>query len=518
VTLAADGATYLVVPQFAVGDVAYQFETFTLGRLGAPSASAAAAMSARARLDAAPVATRRANHAQAAFDLALRARGRRLAAQGPRPSASAIRPALASRAADTLGHIRSFHVLANASGTAFKTSVAALDFVGAHIYVYVDTAAPKNGFSASQLQAFGKLADSVLYGLDASTFGPPTDIDGNAHVIMLLTPIVNGLTPASECATQGFIAGFFEPDDLGNTGSPNSNRGEIFYQIVPDPTGTASCAHSVTQVDQITPGTFLHELQHMISFGQHVLVHGGQSEEGWLDEGESIVATELGSRYYEARYPPPTGRTKVTQMFPDSAEPFITEQLFDSYTYLTDPDTASLTLHSDADCCLAWRAGDWLLLRYVGDQFDSTVFARLDESALTGTANLAQATGLPFPTLFGNFGLALYADSIPGVARAAIPPQYRFVSRNLRALYQDIFTMCSMQGGCSGINAPFPITVQTLDPAGGSVPGSMVPGTQAFYQITTPSGVPTVTVVFKPRSGGSFPSNIHPQVSVFRTQ
>jgi hypothetical protein len=46
----------------------------------------------------------------------------------------------------------------------------------------------------------------------------------------------------------------------------------------------------------------------------------------------------------------------------------------------------------------------------------------------------------------------------------------------------------------------------------------MVPGTQAFYQITTPSGVPTVKVVFKPRSGGSFPSNIHPQVNVFRTQ
>ena len=144
----------------------------------------------------------------------------------------------------------------------------------------------------------------------------------------------------------------------------------------------------------------------------------GQPEEGWLDEGESIVATELGARYYQAKYPSPQGRTNPAQLFPDSAETFITEQLVDSYNYLTEPDTASVTLHTDADCCLAWRAGDWLLLRYIGDQFDSTVYARLENGTVTGTANLAQATGLAFPQLFGNWGIALYADSLPGQARA----------------------------------------------------------------------------------------------------
>ena len=206
-----------------------------------------------------------------------------------------------------------------------------------------------------------------------------------------------------------------------------------------------SAARTGEHVESVTPGTFLHELQHMINNGQHVLIHHGQPEEGWLDEGESIVATELGARYYDVKYPPPSERTSAGQLFPDSAEPFIPEQLNDSYNYLTEPDTASLTLHTDADCCLAWRAGDWLLLRYVGDQFDSTVYARLDQSNITGTANLAHATGIPFAQMFANFGLALYTDSIPGVARAFDPGGESVVSYNLRQLYDRLYTDMSTQ-------------------------------------------------------------------------
>src|SRR5207245_5237781 len=156
--------------------------------------------------------------------------------------------------------------------------------------------------------------------------------------------------------------------------------GEIFYSIVPDPGSTVSCRHTVAQVEGAIPSTFLHEVQHMISFGQHALVHGGHSEEGWLDEGLSLVAEELGARYYEAKFPPPSGRTNPNQIFPDSAENFIVGQLVDSYDYLTKPDTLSLTLHSDDEGGLSWRGGDWLLLRYVGDQKGAGVYATLVQS------------------------------------------------------------------------------------------------------------------------------------------
>jgi hypothetical protein len=523
--LAGGSGTYLIVPQFATGDVGYSFESYALGRYGAAItlAPVASAASPRGAFLSSP---RISNYEQAAFDLRLltlgRARVARMIQALSVPGAKRVPPPITAQGGGSPDSIRSFRVVADSSGTSFKTSVARLSYTGTYVYVYLDTTAPKapNGFSASELQQFGQYADQLLYPLDLNTFGPPTDIDHNGHVIMLLTPIVNGLTPRSECESEGYVAGFFDALDLDDPSDPNSNDGEIFYQLVPDSSGQFSCAHSVSTIESVTPGTFLHELQHMINNGQHVLVHGGSAEEGWLDEGESIVATELGARYYSAKYPPPMERSNPQQLFPDSAEPFITEQLYDSYNWLTDPDTASVTLHTDADCCLAWRAGDWMLLRYVGDRFDSTVYARLDQSNITGTANLTHATGVPFAEMFANFGIALYTDSLDGVSRSAIPPDDRYVSYNFRQIYARLYSNClgTSPPGCGdGIDSPFPIAPTTLT-ASGALSGSMVPGTVTFYLLTVSAGSGPVSIVFHPSSGSSFPASLHAQVAVFRTQ
>src|ERR1043166_10192586 len=74
---------------------------------------------------------------------------------------------------------------------------------------------------------------------------------------------------------------------------------EIFYSIVPDPNGTKSCPHTVDDVGLDVPATFMHELQHLISFAQHFVVHNGDPEYGWLDGGLSIVGEELGSLPYD---------------------------------------------------------------------------------------------------------------------------------------------------------------------------------------------------------------------------
>jgi len=536
ITLTGNGATYLIVPEFATDNVPYQFQTFSLGHAQAstfglaraerPVVQPVVAQTSPLQLPAmqptlgwSPAArTMWSNRRQAAFDLRMLAASRRNAGGtvGARTSSPHVPVAQAPArvsARDTLNQLRSFHVLADSTGATFKTSIARLEFVGTNVYVYVDTAAPPNGFTPTQLTNFGQYADRLLYQLDLNTFGAPTDVDHNGHVIMLLTQIVNGITPASECNTEGFVAGFFYSGDLA-VGGRGSNDAEIFYQVVPDPSGAFSCAHSTADVVSITPGTFLHELQHMINFGHHVIMDNGSPEEGWLDEGESIVATELGARHYEALYPPPTGRTNPSQIFPDSAEPFITEQLFDSYNYLLRTDTASLTLHTDADCCLAWRGGDWLLLRYMGDQFDSTVYARLENGTVTGTANLAAASGVPFPTIFANFGLALFVDSLPGVPRSAIPPQYQFASYNFRT---DYAALNATAGGQDNVTMPFPIVTQALTP-GSALSGSMVPGTMTFYQLATPSGTATVTLKFATTSGGTLSSSLQPQVGIFRIQ
>ncbi len=507
ITVAGNGAVYLVVPQFATGGidaVAYTTHPYSLNAQGAN------------RSTAAPVARRAGANpgrsiAQRMFDARLRAADRHRSAGASR-SLSGARFSPRPAAPPDLGSIRQFQVTASLNGTSFKTSNAALRYIGSNIYVYVDTAAPAQGFTDAQLASFSQLNDQVLFPLILSNFAPPTDIDQNGHVIMLLTPIVNALVTASVCQNQGFVAGFFDGNDL--TAGTNSNGGEIFYSIVPDPGGKVSCAHSVATVTTVIPATFLHEVQHMVSFGQHVILHGGNGEEGWLDEGMSIFAEELGSLYYEAKFPPPTGRTRSTQLFPDSAEAFISEQLVDSYDYLSFPDTVSLTLHSDDQGGLAWRAGDWLLMHYVGDQFGAGVYPRLLQTNLTGLANLEAATGIPFPTLFSNFAISLYADSLPGVARASIPSRYHFRTRNLRQMYQALYNAAA---GSNGINSPFPILLGALSSTG-SVSGSMVPGAVSFYQLATPSGTATVTLKFSTPASASFGTSLHPQVSIFRIQ
>ena len=97
-----------------------------------------------------------------------------------------------------------------------------------------------------------------------------------------MTGKVNSLVTSAQCTTTGFIAGFFYGGDL-ISGFSGGNNGEIFYSIVPDPSGTLSCMHNASQVKRLVSGTFIHEFQHMISFNQHFLRDIGLPAVGNLD-------------------------------------------------------------------------------------------------------------------------------------------------------------------------------------------------------------------------------------------
>src|SRR5690349_5028951 len=453
IELAGGGASYLLVPEFATGNVAITTTQFTLGTPNASRAVAAAppaalgalglgasALGAGALAAPAPGGVHSPSR-QRWFDARLRAADRAILRSRP-PAAARLAAgrgvASARVAAPDVGSFRAFRVIAsadNSTTTTFKTVNARLAYVGANILLYVDTLTSASGFANGDLSGIGTLFDQTLFPIDINAFGQPSDIDQNGHLIMLMTPVVNALVTAAECMTGGFVAGFFTGYDLASS-STDSNQGEVFYTIAPDPTGVSSCAHTVADIERTVPATFLHEMQHLINFSQHVIVHNANvEEEGWLDEGLSIVAEELGSRYYEQRYPSPSGRTNPLQLFPDSSQGFIGSLLADSYSYLLKPDTATVTLHTDADNGLAWRGSVWLLARWLGDLEGEQVYKRLEETTLTGTANIEAATGEPFQRLFADFGIALYTDSIPGVARSAVPRANRFATRNLRQMY-----------------------------------------------------------------------------------
>jgi len=512
------GAKYLIVPQFATGSPnAGVADVPVAYRIGVTNSASTSVGSLAPSPQIAPSAT--SLPLQQQFDDALRENARRDVMSGAWHTASApAARAPAARASKSItasvpdvGSLRDFHVLVGGLATFSSATISArLSYVGANLLLYVDTLAPANGFTSSQLQSFGQYFDQTLYQLDVAAFGAPADIDGNGHVIMLLSPSVNQLTTAAACRTNGYVAGYFNGTDFGTAAS--SNRGEVFYAVVPDPNGVLSCAHTVSNLLATVPATFLHELQHLINFSQHVAVQGGQPEEGWLDEGLSIRAEELGSEYFEAKFPPPTGRASPAQLFPDSSQGFVNGFLSDSYSYLLRPDTAAVTLHSDSDDGFAWRGSDWLLVHWLGDLKGKSIFTTLERTKNTGVANIAAAAGEPFASLFGDFSLSLWTDSIPGIPRASIPSRNRFQSRNLRQIYQRLF---DTSNGSPSVPRPYPVAPGTLTTAT-PVSASMVPGTMAFYILDLTSATPDVSIQFATPAGAAFASNLHAQVSVYR--
>jgi len=526
ITVAGNGASYLVIAQFPVDLVPNTFVPYHVSSGTAISASRTLPRTGISAFRTANGASTtglppmRPRAKQLAFDRMLRARARRQLSSGrwstsasrtPSPAPGKSPPSANFDVVPPLGSVRQFHVLSSSDGSTSTTIGARLGYSGSDVLIYVDTLAPANGFTADQLQAFGQLFDQTLYPIDVAAFGPPSDVDQNGHVVMLMSQKVNALSTASDCATQGYIAGFFDEQDLGGGASdPNSNDGEIFYSIVPDPNGTSSCAHSVDDVGFSVPATFMHELQHLISFSQHVVIHGGNPEYGWLDEGLSIVAEELGSLYYEQKCPGTACRTTPTQLFPDSSQGFIADFLYDSYQYALLPDTASVTLHSDADDGFSWRGGDWLLMRWLGDQKGTGIYKTLDENTLIGVANIENVTGQSFPSLFADFGLSLVTDSLPGFARTTAPAADRFVSRNVRQLWNRLFE--TSQGSDVPLAYPlvlFPISADTSTDI-------MDPGTGSYFRLDTPATAATVTIQFSGPGGTPLAASLKPQLSIFR--
>lgn len=499
------GARYLIVPQFATGDT-----TANVGyNLGAFAATAAALQAARLE----PSALRRVrNDVQARFDRMLRDQEHAMAPSMSYAGAgnTTIDRGIALQAL-TVGSTRSFKVLGNLQGTKFNTVSATLRYVGDNILLYVDAASPSPGFSDGELLAFGALFDKTLYALDVSTFGSESDIDGNGHVAVLLSPAINALTPSATCTTSGFVTGYFFGFDLDNR-STNSNKGEVFYALAPDPGGTRSCPHSVAEVKRIVPATFVHEFQHMISFNQHVMVRGGSDEDIWLNEGLSHIAEEMASRYYEVKcdgITTPPCRTSPTQMFPDSSQGFILGDLLDAYDYLLRPDTISVTRFKEFGE-LEERGAAWLFLRWLGDQKGNAIFGKLVQTSKTSILNIEDKSGESFGSLFGDFGIAIYTDSLPGISRTAVPQRYRFVTRNFRAIYKRLF-----DANPGLLPKAFPVPLKTLQPDI-AVASTMVTGTMDYYQVLTGTA-PVATLQFSINPGQlAFPPSLKAQVGVFR--
>ena len=159
-----------------------------------------------------------------------------------------------------------------------------------------------------------------------SAFGAESDVDRDGRVSVLMTPVVNRLTPTEDCDVE-FITGFFFALDVDPAfrDDQRSNQVEVLYSLVADPTGSITCEHSAERIRRLVPVTFSHELQHMINYNQHVLRRQGDSETLWLNEAMSHLAEELASLHFLA-----LGDTEAFSRF-------VIGDLFNAFLFLEDP-------------------------------------------------------------------------------------------------------------------------------------------------------------------------------------
>jgi hypothetical protein len=505
--LAGAGATYLVMPHLTGPTLPYGGYGF---RIGDPDASPTLAfVDAESLVEDGVLGQVPAPDAQTQLDGALRARERAMRTPG---RTGALLRGDGDATPHALAPTRRFSVLSTLDATpVWSPADAALRFEGDRVAIYVDTAAA-SVLSDTEVHEMGALYDGVLAAQAFAAFGPASDIDGNGKVIFLLTPIVNAMVTAQQCAASGFVRGFFYGHDLSSS-APTANGGEVVYGYVPDPTGRWSCAHTKSAVLANLPPTYIHELQHLISFGAHAIVRGGPSEEPWLNEGLSHLAEELGSLYWETLFPAPSGRTDPSQLFPDSAAAYINPNLLYSYRFLFSSGSYSLTACAPGSFCTqSERGGVWLFLRWIADQKGSTALRQLVQTALAGRTNLEAVTGETTPALLADFAITVSADSLDGISRSRIAPRYRLQTRNLRTIYRKLFEVFGIAGG---VGRPFPIAPIPLG-AGVARTGTMRPGTFLTYALSTSAGSASVSLRFSVPDGSAFTAASGAQVSIIR--
>jgi len=311
----------------------------------------------------------------------------------------------------TLGTLVTLNAQANFACDSTKAikRVAKVMAVSNSAIVVEDTLAPAGGFTAAEYLSIATTFDTLIYALDTTAFGAPSDIDHNGRVVMFFTTAVNQLTSPS--GSNGVIGGFFFSRDLvpplvanAEAGGPcaGSNFGEMFYLPVVDAAKKFNpfFPDKASMLIDVN-GTTVHEFQHLINASRRYYVTTAlvNDEETWLNEGMSHLAEEL--LYYKA-----AGLTSKTDLtFATSRTLNNRQSIMDGYqvdnmgrynSYLLAPESNSAYADNDD---LTTRGATWALLRYSLDQS-----ANPPATYLRALVN-AVTEGIPnFTTVFAGIG------------------------------------------------------------------------------------------------------------------
>ena len=252
-----------------------------------------------------------------------------------------------------------FYVLSSLSSTSsFKTVTGELRCAGRNVDFYVDVD-PAGLMSDDQIETLCVEFDEMA-GEEQELLGSISDVDGNGKLDVLMTEEINRLGAMG----GGIITGYFYANDLMS--ASHSNRREIIYTMVPDPTGRYGATISTDfAMSNLLPAVLPHELQHAISYNHKVIQGGGLPEESWLNEAMShLIEDRMG---YKVENP---SRYAM---------------------FLASPSTYGVVTSSSPN--LMERGASYLFLRFLYEQAsDGDAFLRaLIQSGQKGVENLEAA-------------------------------------------------------------------------------------------------------------------------------
>lgn len=412
--------------------------------------------------------------------------------------ASAAMPAL--RGVPVLGEKDTFNVCRTTACSSFNRVGATVRFVGRHGVVYVDDSLQtlSDKLTPSDIDQLGTLFDDHLFPLDTVAFGRESDLDGDGRIAILVSDEVNAIT--TDCS-DGRIVGYFFGGDLILT-YPGSNQREVFFAFAPTLSqGNCPAVSRATALRSLPP-VLIHEMQHMISFNQHVLRRNGDDETLWLNEGLSHYAEELGFRAIP------------NQRCPNSSSCFteyMSGNLFNAFEYLRDPQVTHLIAPTRPGGPLAERGAGWLFVSWLTDHFATDTLRgteltrKLVQTANTGAQNVTAATGVPFATLAGEWHLANYLENLPGFPQQG---RLRYRSFDLRDVFGRNFPLV--------FSRPYPL-VPSVSTGQINRTGPLRGGSGAHLLVTVPAAGNGVTVRVNGASDVSrVPAVLEPRMAVVR--
>jgi len=462
---AAEGAAYVVIPQ-NISAVAGTLTPFLLGSHVRSDFAVASA----------PAAPRPAGDFASRWEARLRTAERAF----PRTTSDVITRYQMTAVADpAIGDRRRFKVLNR--NNRFSDVDAEVKHVSDRAIIYVDRNAPQNGFTTGDLEQIGSTFDSMIWPVDVQHFGNPSDIDGNGKVIMLMTPVVNELTPAG---SSSFIGGFFYACDLmSKNDCAGSNGGEVFYLLVPDPMGHHGNIRSRQTVLSAVLPILAHEFQHMIHYAVR-----GRLDALWLSEGLAHVAEDLVADAYAQAGDSATARQYRLANY-NRAVRFL-------------GDTTTSLVSEELPGSVEQRGAAWLLLKYLQGHHGNDLLRTLTASQRSSADNVSDAVGKPWTELLSDWAVALWADDAPGIG-ATVDARHTFPNIDLRR---------DLTGGA------YPLRFTSATFADFGVTGALRPSSQRYFYFDAQAASTPLTLALTSPLGAAFGAEASVQLTIFRVK